>query len=114
MQVKKSKLVTDNAQDAVLQVLCALVPYQDEPRLGQVVNLCARLVLSADHTEQKRAYRAIEQISRSDQQECKLFLQNNTDRLVQLIVDADQVCKNPSRAVGLDLLFYSCISLISI
>jgi ribosomal RNA-processing protein 12 len=87
-------------QDALLQLVCALVPYQDETRLDQVTNLCACLLLKSDHSEQKRAYRAIEQMCLSDQEQCKLFLQNNIERLVQLMVDADEVCKNPSRAVS--------------
>ncbi|XP_059486905.1 RRP12-like protein [Neocloeon triangulifer] len=96
-QAKKSRLVANKVQDSILQLLSVLVPYQDETRLKQIANLCSHLVLSADHSEQKRAYRIIEQICTSEDGECKAYLQKNMDRLVQLISVADEVCKNPGR-----------------
>ncbi|CAB3369668.1 Hypothetical predicted protein [Cloeon dipterum] len=107
-QAKKNRIVENNVQDAILQLLVVLTPFQDESRLAQIINLCSHLVLSSDHSEQKRAYRIIEQICSSEHGGCKAFLEKNMNNLVELVSVADTVCKNPGRTAR-----FRCLMLMS-
>ncbi len=63
-------------KEATMDILKAYLPYQDEDNLRKLYDEATRLLESQDHTVQKKAYRLVEELCRSERPACMRFVQH--------------------------------------
>ncbi|XP_067007465.2 RRP12-like protein [Anabrus simplex] len=74
-------------KESVLDLLRALLPYQDSSHLATLFNQCqTALTNPKNHHEQKKAYRLLEELCSSDSEGCQAFVTGNLPTLQQLLL----------------------------
>nr|CAG4638227.1 EOG090X00E0 [Cyclestheria hislopi] len=101
LQDEKSPTSSEDTKftwDAVLDLLRALVVYQDEGRIESIVNMCAPWIFGKDFKQQKKAYRVVEQIVTSEKDTCKKLMESKFNDVIKLFEDSRSSVKPTSKA----------------
>lgn len=76
-------------KESVLDLLRALLAYQDTSRLAQIYAVCEdRLANTKNLHEQKKAYRLLEELCGSSSDSCKAFVNDNLSDLKRLLLQS--------------------------
>ena len=78
----------DFVKESTLDILQAQLPYQDKGRIEKLYALVVQQVGSANHTEQKKAYRILEEIFSSGTEECNRFVVDNLAQLQDVLLQS--------------------------
>ena len=87
--------------EAVLDLLRALVVYQDQERIESFVQLCLPWIMGDEAKPQKKAYRIIEYVVSSETPVCALHVGNSLARIVKLFQTSRDAVKTTSKAARL-------------
>lgn len=79
---------SDFVKESTLDILQAQLPYQDKERIEKLYALVVKQVTSANHTEQKKAYRILEEIFSSGTEECNQFVLANLAQLQDVLLQS--------------------------
>lgn len=74
-------------RDAIMDLLRAFLPYLDTSRIGQLYMECLGRVGSADHKEQKKSYRMLEDLCKCESPESKKFLSESLSQLQSTLLE---------------------------
>ena len=75
-------------KESTLDILQTQLPYQDKERIEKLYALVVKQVTSANHTEQKKAYRILEEIFSSGTEECNQFVLENLAQLQDVLLQS--------------------------
>ena len=79
---------SDFVKESTLDILQAQLPYQDKDRIARLYELVVKQVSSANHTEQKKAYRILEEIFSSGTEDCNQFVMENLSQLQDILLQS--------------------------
>ncbi|XP_069705584.1 RRP12-like protein [Periplaneta americana] len=97
--------VDDFVKESVLDLLRALLCYQDEERLARLYTCCEdRLVNVKNHHEQKKAYRLLEELCGSSAEVCKNYVKSNLEEIQKLLLESLSTAAAPSKGPRLRCL----------
>nr|CAG4649918.1 EOG090X00E0 [Sida crystallina] len=100
LKSEDSAVVEENkfVWESVLDLLRALVVYQDEERIESFVQTCLPWILGSEHKFQKKAYRIIEFILNAETDVCSQHVRQSLKRIVKLFTTSKEVVKPTSKA----------------
>nr|CAG4651565.1 EOG090X00E0 [Triops cancriformis] len=90
--------------ESLLDLLRALVVYQDVPRIQKLFGLCLPWLNGKDAKAQKKAYRLLEELLASQTEVCASFVQDNAEVLQKLLLEALSSSEHSSKAARLKCL----------
>ena len=90
--------------DACLDLLQGMLPYQLQDRITSLYNICAKQVAGSESKKQKKAYRVLEELFRSNNDECRVFVMNNLEKIQQIFLQALSKANPSSQAYRLRCL----------
>ena len=79
---------SDFVKESTLDILQAQLPYQDKQRIEKLYTVALKLVTSTNHTEQKKAYRILEEIFSSGTMDCSQFVAENIIKLQDVLLQS--------------------------
>lgn len=94
-------------KESVMDLIRALVPYQDVDGINQLYQKCIKsLPEIKNNKEQKKAYRILEEICSSESNGCKEFVKNNRKFVQKLLMKSLESAVVSSKGARLRCLNY--------
>ena len=90
--------------EACLDLLQGMLPYQQEGRITELYNICATQVDGADTKKQKKAYRVLEELFRSNNDACRDFVKKHLENIQNIFLQALSKANPSSQAYRLRCL----------
>lgn len=91
-------------REATLDLLRAELCYQDIPRIQKLFDAVVGNLASTDHTQQKKAYRVLEEICGSNSESCSEFISMNLESIQKVFLKSLSNASPTSRASRLSSL----------
>ena len=90
--------------DACLDLLQGMLPYQEQDRITYLYSICASNVTGTESKKQKKAYRVLEELFRSNTEACRNFVKNNLEEIQKIFLEALSKANPSSQAYRLRCL----------
>ena len=74
--------------DACLDLLQGMLPYQQKDRIADMYTICSSQVTGSDAKKQKKAYRVLEELFRSNNMACRDFVLEHLEEIQQIFIQA--------------------------
>eukprot|EP00095_Tigriopus_kingsejongensis_P002902 maker-scaffold336_size202805-snap-gene-0.23 protein:Tk02902 transcript:maker-scaffold336_size202805-snap-gene-0.23-mRNA-1 annotation:"rrp12-like protein" len=91
-------------KEATLDLLRAELGFQDTDRIQKLFDVVVANLASTDHTQQKKAYRVLEEICSSRSESCSTFIVQNLDSIQKVFLQSLSKASPSSRAARLSSL----------
>ncbi|EDO48743.1 predicted protein [Nematostella vectensis] len=103
-KVNSKETISWNSRNCMMDLVIAMVPYVNESNLQTLYNMVVPSLKSQDVTQQKKAYRVLEQMCSSDSQACRAFLSSHLDQLQDKLLNSLASSSSASKAPRLRCL----------
>ena len=90
--------------EACLDLLQGMFPYQQTDRINALYTICVSQVSDSDAKKQKKAYRVLEELTRSNNVTCRQFVADHLDNIQKIFLQALSKASPSSQAYRLRCL----------
>ncbi len=81
-----TKISAGFEKEALMDIIQTLLIYQDRDGVQKLFDIVEKNVSSDNHVDQKKAYKILEEICRSEGEECAAFRSDNLDRIQEVLL----------------------------